>query len=49
MEQKILIVRLPIDLHAEAKIKATKKNQTLSAYVRRALFEAIKKDKEYGL
>lgn len=47
-EEKILIVRLPIDLHAESKVMATRKNQTLSKYVRLALLQSIKKDKDLG-
>ena len=49
LKHKNLIMRLSIDLHAETKIMATKKNQTISTYVRRAIFEALKKDKKNGL
>jgi len=48
-DQKVLMVRLPLEVHSEAKSMAAKKNITLSTYVRRALHVAIKTDKDRGL
>lgn len=48
-EIKVLYVEMPIELHAEAKVMAAKKNVTLSTYVRRALLRALREDKSRGL
>ena len=47
--EKSIMVRLPIDMHTEVKIAAAKKKQTLSTYVRRALWVALKSDQYKGL
>ena len=46
---KALYIKIPVDIHAEAKMIAIKKGITLSTYVRRAIVESLKKDKQRGL
>lgn len=43
------MVRVPVNLHTETKVMASKKRQSLSIYVRRALVAALEADKEQGL
>ncbi len=46
-EESQMSIRLPKDVHMEAKAQAAYRNQTLQEYVADALMEQIESDKNY--